>query len=147
MKDTEMVIFSANGASSSVGNYYSAGEDTPTPYPTIDGCYTSQFTEVDGFVIFNTTRPLDCGIANTYVVQLSSAMKLITAWNPSSPTLSFHDGNYFGFTQTLDADGTCVSTEGDHNAQYYTHGIFMWFSWAVIGLAQIYTNRYLRHKW
>ena len=23
----------------------------------------------------------------------------------------------------------------------------MWFSWAFIGLAQIYLNRYLRHKW
>ena len=23
----------------------------------------------------------------------------------------------------------------------------MWFSWTVIGLCQIYTNRYLRHKW
>lgn len=23
----------------------------------------------------------------------------------------------------------------------------MWTSWALIGLCQIYTNRYLRHKW
>ena len=69
----------------------------------MDSCYTSVIdtTTVDGYVVFNTTRPLDCGIANTYVVQIDTAMSLITAWNPSDPALSYHNKNVFGFSQTL----------------------------------------------
>ena len=149
MMNTEMVIFSANGDTSSVGNYYSKTEEKPNPYTTVDSCYTTTIdtASVSGYVIFNTTRPLDCNIADTYVVQLDTTLELCTAWNPSDPNLSFHQNNYFGFSQTLNSDGTCVSSLGDHDAQYLTHGIFMWFSWAVIGLSQIFTNRYLRHKW
>jgi len=43
MVNTEMVIFSANGASSAVQNYYATTYSTPTAYPTIDGCYTSAY--------------------------------------------------------------------------------------------------------
>jgi len=31
--------------------------------------------------------------------------------------------------------------------KYYVHGVFMWISWAVIGLLQIWTNRYMRAHW
>ena len=85
MTDTEMVIFSADGTSSTVGNYYSTTEEKPTLYPVIDSCYTSTVTPGSGYTIFNTTRPLDCGIDNTYVVQLDTNLTLINAWNPNNP--------------------------------------------------------------
>ena len=37
--------------------------------------------------------------------------------------------------------------EVNNKPQYYTHGVFMWTSWALIGLLQISTNRYLKHHW
>ena len=85
MTDTEMVIFSADNTSSTVGNYYSTTEEKPTLYPVIDSCYTSTVTPGSGYTIFNTTRPLDCGIDNTYVVQLDTNLTLINAWNPNNP--------------------------------------------------------------
>jgi len=69
MVNTEMVIFSANGDSSEVQNYYATTYSTPTAYPTVDGCYTSSNEATsDGYIQFTVTRPLDCGIDNTYVI-------------------------------------------------------------------------------
>ena len=63
----------------------------------------------DSSVTFAVTRPLDCGIESSYVVQLDTELSLITVWNPDNPELSFHDKNALEFTQTLDSDGTCAS--------------------------------------
>jgi len=91
MTNTEMVIFSANGAQSSVDNRYATAHATPADYPIVDGCYTSSWAETaDGFVQFTVTRPLDCNIASTYVIPTDVAIPAISAWNPSSPLLSYH---------------------------------------------------------
>ena len=51
MVNTEMIIFSANGASSAVQNYYSTEKSTPAAYPAVDSCYTSSIQETtDGYV-------------------------------------------------------------------------------------------------
>ena len=99
-------------------------------------------------------RPLECtGITDlhgdSYVIQLDTSLSLCMAWNPDSPDLSFHNGNILQFTQMFDSTGlTCTVVEAaNHNLQYYIHGIFMWMTWALIGLLQICTNRYWRHKW
>lgn len=107
MVNTEMVIFSADGTSSSVGNYYSTTEDTPQPYPTVDSCYTTSISPGTGFVVFNVTRPLDCGIANTYVVQLDTNFTVINAWNPTNPELSYHGPNETSYWTILDSTGSC----------------------------------------
>jgi len=31
--------------------------------------------------------------------------------------------------------------------KYYVHGAFMWIGWTVIGMLQIWTNRYMRAHW
>ena len=33
------------------------------------------------------------------------------------------------------------------NEDWIKHGINMWVCWTIIGLLQIYTNRYMMHKW
>ena len=51
MVNTEMVIFSANGASSAVQYYYSKTQSTPEVDPTVEACYTSSYViGTDGFV-------------------------------------------------------------------------------------------------
>ena len=109
MTNTEMVIFSANGASSSVQHVFATGHSKPADYPIVNGCYTSSWAETsDGFVQFTVTRPLDCGIETTYVVQTGVAVSAISAWNPGSPQLSYHgSANHIQFTQTFNTDGTC----------------------------------------
>ena len=61
MDGTEMVIFSANGDSSSVGYYYSTGETKPTADPSFAACYDSSFVNNgDGTVTLTASRPLEC---------------------------------------------------------------------------------------
>ena len=51
MVNTELVIFSANGASSAVQYYYSTTQGMPTADPTVEACYTSSYVVgTDGFV-------------------------------------------------------------------------------------------------
>ena len=33
------------------------------------------------------------------------------------------------------------------NEDWVKHGIVMWASWTIVGLLQIYTNRYMMHQW
>ena len=86
MIDTEMVIFSADGDSSSAETYYSTKHDTPSSDPSQQACYTTTITQQDdGYTKFETTRPLECGTSNSYVVSLDTKLSLITAWNPNNP--------------------------------------------------------------
>ena len=82
MTDTEMISWVAKGDESSTTNYFAKEEGYPDPYSTIDPCYTNTWTvnSEAGTVDFVTTRPLDCGIADTYVVQLDVSMSLCAAW-------------------------------------------------------------------
>ena len=61
---TEMVIFSANGASSTITTYQGVGEQPPVSEPSMQSCYTTS-TKVlaDGSIQFDASRPLDCGVA------------------------------------------------------------------------------------
>mmetsp|Transcript_6602 Transcript_6602/g.8962 ORF Transcript_6602/g.8962 Transcript_6602/m.8962 type:complete len:139 (+) Transcript_6602:1356-1772(+) len=69
MTNTEMVIFSADGADSSATTYYSKGENDPTLQETLQSCYeTSVKTKKNNFVEFTTKRPLDCNVEDSYVV-------------------------------------------------------------------------------
>lgn len=136
MTDTEMVIFSADATTPTVGTYYSTGETPPGADAKYESCYTTKINDLgNGFIEFITTRPLDCNIADSYVVALDTELELITAWNPTNPVLSFHSGNYLEFTQLFASDGSCTLVEAaGHNLQYYIHGVFMWTAWALIGL-------------
>ena len=91
MKDTEMLVFSADGDASSVETYYSKGKKTPEADASLIECYTwSKTVGEDDWVTFAVTRPLDCGIESSYVIELDAELSLIAAWNPESPQLSYH---------------------------------------------------------
>jgi hypothetical protein len=51
----------------------------------------------------------------------------------------------------LNEDGTCTAAAAEdgvnHDAVYASHGVIMWTCWCLISVIQVYTNRYLRHKW
>ena len=153
MTNTEMVIFSADGDSSAVSYSYGTGYSYPEPDSGQENCYNySYIKNSDETVTMTATRPLECtGITDldgsSYVVKLDADLQLITGWNPSNQELSFHDNNYSEFVQMLSSTGTCEVTIVNKNVQYYTHGVFMWTGWSLIGLLQIYTNRYWRHYW
>ena len=63
--------------------------------------------------------------------------------------MTYHEQNRFEFLQTIGSDGTCQVTVVDDNStiKYYVHAAFMWTTWALIGLSQIFPNRYARHHW
>ena len=98
MTDTEMIIFET-GASAGVTFYDGTGDTTPTAAPSFAPCYTVVTTsDGAGTYTMTATRPLECtGIADSYVIQLDTTLSLITAWSDSSSTLTYHDGDKFGF--------------------------------------------------
>ena len=107
MTNTEIVHFRADSASSAVTNWFATGTHMPSANSAVDACYTSSFTDGGSSVDFTVTRPLDCGIDTSYVVQVDAELDLIAAWNPKSPEMSFHGANHLEFKQTLGSDGTC----------------------------------------
>ena len=152
MDDTEMIAWVASGDDSSTTNYYAKSIGYPGSYPIIDPCYTNTWTvnSEAGTVDFVTTRPLDCGIPDTYVVQLDVSMSLCAAWLPSSPYLDYHGSNREAYEQLLSSvDGVCEYVEvTDHTDTYILlHGAANWIAWALIGFGQIATNRYFKHRW
>lgn len=73
MKDTEMIIFSADGPNSAVSYTYCTGVgDDPTADDKFEACYDSSYViNTNGTITLTATRPLECStIANSYVVQL-----------------------------------------------------------------------------
>ena len=109
MADTEMVIFETS-TDLGVSYYDGTGYFTPTANPSFAPCYTttSSVDETTQVATLTATRPLECaGIADSYVIQLDTNLAIITAWDDSSSTLTYHDTNKFSFTQYLGSDGTC----------------------------------------
>jgi len=95
MVNTEMIVFSANNAASTsyATTYFSRGEETPILDQKMQACYTTAIYEGGNDMIqFITTRPLDCNIADSYVVKLDKEMQLNSAWQ-NTYYLSFHDQN------------------------------------------------------
>ena len=109
MTDTEMVIFET-GTSAGVSFYDGTGDRRPTEDTTIGACYTTTQTLDGSTYTLTATRPLDCSdvVADSYLIQLDTTLSLITAWDDSSATLTYHNENKFGFTLYLGSDGTCT---------------------------------------
>ena len=107
----------------------------------------------DDSVLFKYSRPLECDNDQTFVIPIGTSFDIINAWNPDSYKMSYHESNKRSGTFTLFEDGTCLGGGGgdeggdDHNGKFIAHGYIMWFSWCLISIMQIFTNRYLRHKW
>jgi len=74
---------------------------------------------------------------------------MISAYNPTDKNLSYHNGNHLNFAITLIPDGGCTfgSIVTFSNKPVKIHGYFMWFAWTIVGIAQIWTGRYLVHWW
>ena len=66
-----------------------------------------------------------------------------------SSTLEFHANNKGIFECDILASGqACANVRILGNEHFYTiHGVLMWAAWSLFALIQIYTNRYLVHKW
>lgn len=67
----------------------------------------------------------------------------------STPYVSYHSNNRGAVSITLPSSGGCAL--GAAVVVKYPsatlHGVLMWFAWSVLGVAQVYTNRYMKHFW
>lgn len=68
MKDTEMIIFSANGQDSSVTFYKGIGKQDPILDEQMSPCYETSWIDQGDMVSLTASRPLECDIANSYVI-------------------------------------------------------------------------------
>ena len=99
------------------------------------------------YVEFTSKRPLDCGNGK-YVVQLDNEATWISAWD-SGYKLSYHGTNRIMFKcEISSAYALGLQCGGTVTDDFYVwHGFIMWGCWTIIGLLQIYSNRYLRSYW
>ena len=128
MQDTEMVVFSANGTSSSVATYYGIGTVKPMEDDNMAECYETEITQEDGYVNFLAKRSLECDATDysggSYVVALDTELSLIASWNPNNPLLSYHGKNKIEFKQTLGSDGKCAGVAVTAEEEPAEDGIF-----------------------
>ena len=75
-----MVVFTALADESTAQTWKGVGNEWPVSYEKTKDCYSTTFHKTDTGVLFNTTRPLDCNIKDTYVVQLDKFLPLISSW-------------------------------------------------------------------
>ena len=95
MTNTEMIIFSADGQQSTAKTYYSKGEQDPELEDSLQSCYktTKQVDADAGTVTITASRPLDCGVKDSYVIQPDTQLNLISAWDTTSPEMKYHGDN------------------------------------------------------
>lgn len=68
----------------------------PLECPDVLACYTYSIEpdpEDSDFVDFITSRPLDCGIEDSYLIETDQITPMIAAWNPKNSYMSFHGIN------------------------------------------------------
>ena len=84
MTDTDMVIWLANDALSVQTDNYSSGHEVPAVDST--NAYTTTFVvdPTTKTVTFTSTRPLDTGSANSYIIPLDTAFPMIYAFLPDT---------------------------------------------------------------
>ena len=157
MTNTDMVQWSANGASSSQADLYGTGDSYPNTDP--NNAYTTTFTvNPDSSVWFTSTRPLTppAGDTETYVIQLNTTTQMIAAYLTNTPALGYHGINRFDWQMTLYEDGSSGGGGGgggDTPRKYFGlegeafHGLTMWISWSVLGLLQLASARYLKAQY
>lgn len=146
MTETAMVSWIANGEDSiGATDLYSKQHGHPATQPT--NCYTSSFTVKGEFVVFTTKRPLECPGGDGYAVQLDTDSSWCAAWSPGTE-IHYHNNNRTMLScEISSAYAIGLSCDGVTDTFYAYHGIVMWSCWTVVGLLQIYTNRYLKHFW
>jgi hypothetical protein len=81
---------------------------------------------------------------------------MISAYSTTQSTLAFHGNNHFNWVMQINGDGSSGGGGGGgggggsghkltiEQAIDY-HGILMWFSWSILGLIQIVSQRYFKH--
>lgn len=64
----------------------------------MQSCYTTTAKKLSsGFIEFTTSRPLDCGVNDSYLVETDTLLPLIAAWSTDGPEMSYHFGNILQF--------------------------------------------------
>ena len=87
MTNTEAIVFSADGASSSAKNYYSTGYSAPTLSQTQS--VTSTVDVSVGTIQMTTRRPINPGFENSFSIPLDSDINMGFGANDLTNSLSF----------------------------------------------------------
>lgn len=137
---------------------YSTSENAPS-IDSNNAYNTTWSINSDGSVWFRSERFLTppAGYDETYVIELGTASSMICAYLTTQPDLDYHGINKFGWEMTIYEDGSS-STAGGGSAGFVPrtyfgldawsfHGLLMWISWSLLGLIQLSSTRYLKHKY
>lgn len=130
---------------------YSTGEKRPAT-DAINSYNTNFVVLADNSVHFTSTRLLDPNSSpEDYVISLDDYQNMICAYQTTSYLLNYHgSSNTENFLLMFMMDGSTMTRTTQPfmtvNQGKIMHGFFMWTSWTIIGLLQIISGRYLKHK-
>lgn len=142
MTNTDMVSWHANGHSSFQKDLWSTEQDTP--HTNAKNNYVTSFEHLGNRVRFVSSRALETGEVNSFVIPVDQTIEMVYAFLPGSIELEDHHDNYGTFSLRLNSDGT-VEIKRAFPVEWTYHAWAMWLAWSFISLVQIITNRYLRH--
>ncbi len=110
MTNTEAIVFTADGASSSAKNYYSTGYSAPTLSPMQS--VTSTVDVSVGTIQMTTRRPINPGFENSFSIPLDSDINMGFGANDQTNSLSFQHNRYGSWVLNLPSDGNASGESG-----------------------------------
>ena len=144
MFDVNMVAWIANSASSSQKTMWSTSESGPA---TSTEEYTTTIVSYDAAsTLFTSTRTLNPGFTNSYVIPLDTDLNMVWAYADAVSTNAYHGGNKGIISVNFPSTGGCSYTNSA-SFQAKIHGAIMWFCWTILSLVQVTTNRYMIQHW
>jgi DOMON domain len=106
MTNTDMAFWGANGAQSVMNELYGTGHTKPSVDAT-NAYNTTLEVLPNGATHFVSTRTLDPGTPNTFVIPLDTPINMICAFLNTTSNLQYHTSpNHFQWTMQLNSNGT-----------------------------------------
>ena len=142
MTNTDMLIFETNGGAS-ISDRYATGQSTPSSSEAQSWTLSSSTTSGTN-TVFTVTRALNTGESTDYAVTTGSTVAMAFAWGSGS--LAYHGVSNKGTTSMTVTTGGAVSFSDPVtvNDTFKTHGYLLYFSWGVVSILVIASNRYLK---
>ena len=90
------------------------------------------------FIDFVTTRPLECDIEGSYVIETDQILDMISAWNPDESNMSYHRVHRDQITLSICSTGEITLTSSKtENRNFGIHGIIMYICWSLLSMIQV----------
>lgn len=106
--------------------------------------YNTIFAKGSSSTTFTSTRPLDTGYINSYVIELDKDLQMCFAFNTRTSALKYHENDRGVFNMRFNSDGTTL-VQFKQPRGWKVHAWIMLYCWTIACLLEIFSNRYWKH--